>query len=298
MEHDFNVIYQICGPDMQSSIEDMIIHDQDHIKPKIRVHISACINYLLSINDELFRQKYQVLYDIDNDDPYTVDEIEKDDIELPTDYNKYDFIFACVSNINLINRCLVISKLPLSFAINRCTQHGTQMFINFDLESCKLLQEAGFDNNNLLAVACAARDYNSIKYILMYMTELNLGELIMDKRFMFKNLTSIYIIDKIHYHSNDFLKQLLKTRHFSSFNDIYNIIIICYYIIRYLSREDGLSYINDIDKYLDDKIITLTQSGINVDRWIEHRLSLHQLINHLLEFHFRPRGGHTKASLN
>jgi hypothetical protein len=95
------------------------------------------------MNDELFRHKYMELYkvgiDNENERPYTDD----DDVELSTDIDKYVYLFACVSHIDLIKRCLNISKSPLSFAINRAIdnrgQHGTQqMFINFDLESCKL----------------------------------------------------------------------------------------------------------------------------------------------------------------
>jgi hypothetical protein len=87
----------------------------------------------------------------------------------------------------------------------------------------------------------------------MHMTELNLGELIMDQQCISKNLTSIYIIDKIYDYSNDFLKQLLKNRHFSRCDGFYNI-IMCYYIVRYMSREEGLSYIIDINNYIAKKL--------------------------------------------
>jgi hypothetical protein len=293
MDHDFSEFYQMCGSVMQSAIEDMIIHDKDHIKPKIRLHINACINYLLSMNDDIFLSKYMELYDIDVDNElvYVVHELYTDDAQLPTNYNKYDYVFACTSNILLINRCLLISKLPLIFAINRCTRRGAQMFINFDIESCKLLHSEGFDSNTLLSIAYVARDYDSIRYILMHMTDINLGDLIMDQRFVFYNLPIIYIIDKIHEYPCDFIKKLLKTKHFTDCDYYYGFIITCYYIVRYMSRKEGLSYLSKMNKHLDDKILL---SKNTLDSWWSARKLLW---NNLLEFHFRPRGGHTKASI-
>jgi hypothetical protein len=278
MAHDFSEFYQMCGSVMQSSIENMIILDKDRITPEMKSYIGMCINNLLCEDDDTFRQKYLELYDIDiaHEENYVFD-------VLPIRYNKYSYAFACVSNIDLIKRCLAISKLPLSFAINSCTRSGRQLFINFDLESCKLLHDEGFDNNNLLSVACTAGDYNSIKYILTYMTDINLGDLIMDQRFMFCNLTSIYIIDKIMEHPNDFFKYLLKKQQFSDLTGSYKIPIMCYYIIRYLSREEGLSYFNYFNRCLN-----------NDSRWVNQKI----LWNQSLEFHFRPRGGHTKTPNN
>jgi hypothetical protein len=63
-----------------------------------------------------------------------------------------------------------------------------------------------------------------------------------------------------------------------------NTLVLCYYIIKHLSLEDGIKYVHELtDAYGNrshGKTLELTE------------------INKLLAFHFRPRGSHTKGASN
>jgi hypothetical protein len=309
MEHDFREFYEICGSVMQSKIEEMITKDKHPIKRRLNAYINACIQYLLSLNDDDFRNKYIELYHIDTETgaEFIIDDIDEDeeddtkfeerDIMIHNRYNKYDHAFACVSNIALIRRCLSISKIPLNVAIKEVTSIGTQLFINFDLESCKLLHEAGIDLGNLLFIARTVHNYDSIMYILQHMTELNLGDLIMDQRLTFMYVSNIYIVDKIQEHPDDCLKVLMKQEHmtYNIHDRSNNIVIKCYYIIKYMPREEGIIYLKNANEYYDAQILKYKKSKSRDKTAIctENK----KLYNQLLEFHFKPRGTHTKSAL-
>jgi hypothetical protein len=194
----------------------------------------------------------------------------RDDIDM--DQDPYCYIFACVSNITLLRKCLAISKLPIIAALMACERNkdAELFYIHIDLESCMLLHEHGCDLISLLSIAYLLKDYNSQKYIINHMTEIDLFNIIHVDRY--KGLINILLMNRIHDLQDNHLKLICNSY---IINQYHNPVIKCYYIINYMSIDASKTYI------------------------LEHNGDRHYvLLTSLLLFHFRPRGSHTKSAMH
>jgi hypothetical protein len=126
-------------------------------------NIQPCTDYLLCIDDEKFEFIYK-----------STPRRRDDYIAQYDGYDYFDYGFAYLSDIILIRKCLKISMITLYNIIYELAYYYTHSrtygihkgYVRFDLESCKLLYESGFPIQNLLCIANACMEYESIKYII------------------------------------------------------------------------------------------------------------------------------------
>jgi hypothetical protein len=220
------------------------------------------------------------------------------------EYCYIDYAHAYISDIRLIRRCLEISKVPLWNLIKVLIRyhHNTRSnYTNFDMESCKLLYENGCDVTGLLHVACHMHDYNSIRYLVDNMSDVELYNLVHSREYIYLNLASLLLIDRLMNMRDRCFTSLLidivlkedYQRHDNYWViDNMNIYNSCYYIIKYMSIDDGKKFMKELNQLYDDRINGLTFNN-NTERHIDEQL----LHNNLLEYHFRPRGSHTKGAV-
>jgi hypothetical protein len=228
-------------------------------------HIISCVKYLLSLDDVSFRKKYYLL-------PNNIDFYNVIDCNASGNFCVVTYAVAFIYDTELVHKCLSISKVPLLNSLrilSRRNDVDRRPYIGINMESCKLLISHGC---NLLDLLYISRDYDISLYIINLMTEIDLCYVLHIGINLPLKLAMIFIIDKIYTINDEYLKPLLHNNVMSSeLNDI----IICYYIIRCLTIEDGKKYIALRNKYYGGNAI--------------------EQLNNLLEFHFRLRGGHTKC---
>jgi hypothetical protein len=298
----YNILFsqnfiEIGGELLHKQIEKVIAQEINSLTKnsmtELHVFITNCINHLLSLDDDTFREIYLKMpitaegfeYNMcnmleirdaiadDDDNDITKNELmnnHKNELLITHSNDPYCYVYACVSNITLIRRCLTISKLPLNNAIILSSEH--QNYIGFNLESCILLCEHNFDHVHLLSIAYARHDYTSMKYIINCMSEIELFNIISANKY--DGLIYILFIDRIYNLNDDYLKLMCKTK-YTMHSDT---IISCYYIITYMSIEEGKEHIYNIEK------------SKQFPKWVCRMKSL-------LEFHFRPRGSYTKGAI-
>jgi hypothetical protein len=335
--HDFTEIYEIGGPAMKSAIENIVKIEGatriEHVKQDTK-HINECINYLLSLNDKIFKKIYLKLpnnwdkyenadedvdeeeyikedKDIDEDENVDEEEYIKEDEDVDDAYDASDYAFAYVSNINLIRRCHAISPVAINKSVEILTHNNESQYlryINLNLESCKLLYENGCNLTCLLLIAYDISDYTTIRYIIDSMSKMDLIELF-NLQYSIEYFTTfgILLIDAIHKLNDAYLNKVLYNRLCKTYSTsisadaVYNrsrgklpdfeIVLQCYYIIKYMTVAEGQKLMA-----LQNNIYDI-QINIASDKKNKTLINKTKLFhNNLLEFHFKPRGSHTKAA--
>jgi hypothetical protein len=281
-------VSDICGPLMQDEINKLIIntkhyydHAYDECTTKECERVDACINLLIdSSNDELYStyvnmpvdyEDYQNNYDeLDNIIEDKLDNIIEDKLDniiedkfdniiedkLDNDaedviYSHYEYTYAILSDISLINRCLLISKAILNNAINALAHHHHyigEIPRKFGINSCKLLHLHEFNLFSLLKLAQCKHDYESITYIINAMTEIDLYNVVYNN-YLTNDITNILLIDKCKQISNKYILSLLDK---CIQNIIHSPVITCYYIINML--DPIKTHIKNIRKYIRKNI--------------------------------------------
>jgi hypothetical protein len=294
----------MCGPVMESAIKTLL---KIETSPVLCNSVEKCIKYLQSIDDELFEYIYlnmpsdMGVYRSNATEILAAnqDVEDEDDIE----YNYYEYAYAYLSNIDLIKKCLSISMVPLNYILLVLTSPEVSAlsykYVNFCTESCKLLLYK-CNMGSLLAVACHKGDYNSMVYIVNNMSPYDIYDLLYTGAYELLNLTIILVIDRIYNLKdkclitllNDKLSSINSSINLSSIDLYYNSIDLlsmhlrCYTIIKYMSLDDAKLMMTKINGFY------LAQTKPGSDPGI-----IQLLHNKLLEFHFRPRGAHTKGAI-
>jgi hypothetical protein len=276
-------------------------------------HIKKCIQYLLSLDDNEFNKIYVNL-------PISSTEYENnilagsnlDDTDDDDDDDKYtllDYAFAYASDINLIRRCLDVSPVAINASI-KIVAHSESpddySYLKLDLESCTLLRENRCDVGSLLIIAYNMSDYDTVKYLIESMTNIELIELFMSSNsYIYFNIFGILLIDAIVKLDDKCVNTVLYNtlgkindrprgpteEHSDIRGHTLTIILQCYYVIKYLTLDAGRKLIAHQHKRYDYFIAT--------DR-THHNLyckKIKAFHDNLMSFHFRPRGSHTKSAV-
>jgi hypothetical protein len=214
---------------------------------------------------------------------------EEDDI-----YSYLDYVDAYVSDTKLIDKCLSISKIPIEYAIKMIVYtavYKDTCDIYLNIESYKLLHKCGCRLNHLLLIACHVNDSQSIQYIMDNISESDLVKVMSES--LPPNLNIILLIDKIMHMNDPYLKVFLKNiiMLVKYYKDSYMVIMQCYYITKYLTNGDDKQAAKELHKEYDT-LLNRTVIPTNDIPLIRARLDL---FNDVMNFHFRPRGAHTKA---
>jgi hypothetical protein len=289
-------VSDICGPLMQNEIDLLVISMKHRYDRAYDGHdvcelerLDRCINKLIHMNDDNFYsiyvnlpvdyEDYQNNYDEHEDKLYNATyEAGKNGVKNELDdvtddvYSYYEYTYAFISDISLINRCMLISKAPLNNAINAFAHHSHyigEVSRTFGINSCKLLHLNGFNLYSLLKLARCRCDYESMKYITQVMSEIDLYNVLYNVLYnndMHNDITTILIIDRCKQIGNKYISSLLDK---CIENEVYSHVIKCYYIILYDINEKYTT------KYIPEK---------------------NDVINKLLDFYYRPRGLCTKGA--
>jgi hypothetical protein len=123
------------------------------------------------------------------------------------------------------------------------------------------------------------------------MNAIELHELITHRDYFYENLIFILIIDKIYTVNDECLKTFIKNK-IIEYNFILTpttSIVQCYYIIKYATLQECINIMIQQNQKFDTHIELTT----NTAPYIQYK----KLYNDMLEFHLRPRGGHTKGAV-
>jgi hypothetical protein len=288
-KHDFSEFYEIGGLLIELHVKENL-KDIDHRVDEDYVNkIKSCATYLLSLTDDEFHKIYINLpRDIEGYDP-----AEEDDEIDGRPYTYYTYAYAYVSSIELIRKCLAISKIPLFNSIQILIEYTREDFIDIDVASCKLLRENGYNYKELLDIAYGLKNYDSTRYLIDSMSELELYAFITSDEYVCYGLWKILIIDKIYSTHDEYLISLLNSHKIDRDNDI---IIRCYKIIKHLTVMEGKTLMTNINTSYESRLRKIhgddTKSN-DLRTQIKTEQSLH---NELLIYHFTPRGSHTKGA--
>jgi hypothetical protein len=201
------------------------------------------VQYLLGLDDDKFEHIYF------NTINYNDDESELDDDELELNYDQN--VCAILTNQLLIKKCLNISKVQMNLLIEQlpCNNH---ICVNIELDSCKLLHDAGCNMAGLLLVV---HKYECIKYIIDNMTDIDIADILSDYKFLnsSSNIMYILIIDRIR---DKYLISLCKHilfigpspphQHLTKINNITK----CYFIVKHMTKGEGKKYLSEENKLL------------------------------------------------
>jgi hypothetical protein len=300
--NDFSEFYKISGPIMQENLEKLIINESENAIIRGDVD-NACVDYLLSLNEEEYLYIYYGLSNVNN---YTAF-INLNNIEQ--EYTYIDCIHAYVSNIELLKKCLSITNIILNNALKRMF-NCNDIMINLNIESCMLLCDNGIDVKHITNITS---NMNSVKYLIDRMSAIDLYDILSDITYLLNRncrsvgLVKIYIIDRIYEINNSYLKSVLnqnmlhnKTIPFFDFDNnrdqfecfhLKTCIATCYYIIKYMSTEEGKKH----NEYFIWKNINHSRNTSELTKSVD---ALEMKYKSMLEFHFRPRGAHTKGAVN
>jgi hypothetical protein len=279
---DFKEFYEIGGPLIESYCKKLI-EIECKASCEIDVHLESCVQYLLSLDDDKFIDIYFSMYVLGN--TYDADGVT---------YGQFDYARAFISDITLIKKCLTISDIPLKYSIQVCVHCDAPQYSIFDLESCKLLHDNGFDLSNLLYIAYYARNYDAWKYIIDNISVDNLFNIIINPRYyQFDNIYAISLINKIYEHEYILPLFIAKYVKICIAPRLEPSISSYYYYIKYSSHQKCIRYIDLLNnKYT--KEINSTQDearkmSLNKDK---------EFFVSLFDFHLKPRGKHTKNAIH
>jgi hypothetical protein len=240
---------------------------------------------------------------------YKNDYYDYDDIAI-NEYTYYDCAYAILSSVELIQRSVKMSSIPLNSIVilfNGITHMHMHMhrFINYNIITCELLRNIGIDSLNLLKIAVDINDIPSMTFLINNMSAIYLSYILEDKTNRYIGTVLLLVIERIQdmYPKDGHLRGLIH-RHllYGLSKNIYNnmtyeffnrktIIPVCYYIIKYMSYEEGKSYMAEQNNLCDNNI-----SRVQDPQIIEDITNIKTQYNTLLEFHLRPRGTHTKSA--
>jgi hypothetical protein len=275
---DFNEFYEIGGPLIESYCKKQSEIEHN----KIDTHLESCVQYLLSLGDDKFNEIYLSMCVLGDD--YDANGVV---------YGQFDYARAFISGITLIKKCLAISDIPLKYSIQVCI-HDHTIYTKFDLESCKLLHDNGFDLCNLLYIAYHSYKYNIWKYIIDNTSKDDLFNIIANYRcYQFDNIYAIPLIDKIYKY--ECILPLFKAQYvkFCIAPRLEPSISSYYYYIKYASRQECICYIDSLNKVCTNKINSF-QGEAHKIAWNRDK----EFFISLFDFHLRPRGKHTKNAIH
>jgi hypothetical protein len=190
-KHDFTKFYKIGGPLIEDHMKKILANENSHYK--INEQIKPCITYLKELSDDNFIKLYNDMHWLT--------------IDYQQDSNKTD-LYACafLSDVELLGKCLLISRALIFRAVNIIMNNINYGIGIINIECCKLLRTYGFDFLDLLAIAYKTYDYDTIRYIINNLTEMELIKLIYDSDNVRYGLFNILIIDKIFNMPDDYFK--------------------------------------------------------------------------------------------
>jgi hypothetical protein len=134
-----------------------------------------------------------------------------------------------------------------------------------------------------------------MRYIIDNMSDIIITDLYNTTYFSL-GLCNILIIDKIYELQDKYLIHLLRNilGKDDDPEDVELILVRCYYIIRWLTIDDGKEVMNYINLQYKSKLL---KPYIIHDIPLMNKIREHQLLhNELLVSHFIPRGSHTKCA--
>jgi hypothetical protein len=119
------------------------------------------------------------------------------------------------------------------------------------------------------------------------MSSIDCETILLYNDYLLVGLVKLLVIDKIQKIKDLYLKTLLKDNIMQtcSYENRSKIVEQCYYIIKYMSIENGKKRVSALNKKL------LKQSDN------EYSKHAYIILNDVMEFHFKPRGLYTKAAL-
>jgi hypothetical protein len=303
--HDFSEFYMMCGPVVESELKKYIKLDiRENIPDE---YIVSCVNYLCQLDDINFERIYlslpsslheynanaQKLYELNNNQTAlnpNNELIPSAELTHSYEYSHIEYARACISNNTLLHKCLAISKIPI-FNSLIVLKNAQWQYLDIDLDCCKLL--TSHEYNVRASLLELTQDYDTIRYIIDGMSNLDLYNVLNSENNIEGRLRLylLLLIDKI-YIANDKCLNALLRRKIMSFEDEFDLDILplirCYYIIKYLTIDEGKAMMKLVNKYYDD-----ARLGGNTCMLLRDEQQLH---NAMLEFHFTPRGGHTKGA--
>jgi hypothetical protein len=257
----------------------------------MRVHadVREYMNHLADVEDD---DGDDIVAGVDD----IVDDIVDDDIVVDDDEDDINFhnrrkiidrnkcIYALISNITLINRCLSISPVKLNLMLKYMDINVGILRTRFDTSRLNVLYEHNIDSKTLLSMAYQSRDYDTMLFIIQRMHYDDICNVINNNRYT--GLIELLFIDKLCRYNESYVALAYSNELMILASTFHNasIIMECYHIIKYLTQTAG-------KKYLDDK-----QS-----HYIKKHLPYNDvmlLYSDLLEYHFRPRGLFTKSAIN
>jgi hypothetical protein len=296
--HDYTEIYEIGGSIIQAHIENLIQDEINKARKLSSNRIMSCIQYLKSLSDCEFGYIYTEMSstldefqeEFENRDEFVENFKDKDiDInetecdsnvfenELENAYSHFDYVYAFISDISLLHRCIEISMIQLNYMIIALMYYEHNTYIAFDIESCKLMYKHKFDLRSLLFIAQQVRNYESMKFIISKMNIMDIHRVLVTDEYRYVGLIKILIIDRIYSMNDNLLKSMYNLTYINDYpniNDINGIIHNCYVIIKYKTIKEGKQIINNLNN-----------------------IALRNKYNELLAFHFRPRGTYTKSAV-
>jgi hypothetical protein len=289
-KHDFSEFYEIGGPLIEAYIkEDLKFIDRSFVEDHV-INIKSCASYLLSLNDDEFNAVYIKMPR--NIEAYRVDQADAEVNKRPYDY--YTYAYAYVSHVELIRKCLAISKIPLFNSIQILTEYLYKGYIDISVESCKLLRENRCGYVGLLVIAHKFHNYDAIKYIIDSMTECELYSYLYSE-YIYYGLYNILIIDKIYSTHDKYLISLLNSPEIDR-NNNGRIIIRCYNIIKYLTLPEGKALMVNVNKHFESYLHKYQDNDTRSNTARNNIKTEQSLHNELLIKHFTSRGFHTKAA--
>jgi hypothetical protein len=290
----FKNLEEIGGHLLCDSIKSLILYDSDnnyvniHMRDPSRIKIYASIrdfiDVLLNMNDDEFHQIY----------------IDFEDVDVCI----VDYVYACLSNYELIKRCLSISVDILRNAF-KLYIYDDDLHVNFDIRMCKLLRENKFKLECLLLIAYDRGSVELMTYLIDDMTRDEIKDILLDNiHEKYNGVLYIIIMDKIHNDDTE-LKSLVIDKICimteASINDAYfddeyinvhNLIIVnSYCVIKCMNITQCKKYIIDLN---DIYIASIMHSPQLTAQIIEYQ----KFHNSLLEFTVKPRGMRTKQARN
>jgi hypothetical protein len=286
----FDNIHELCGPVMHERINTTVKKEIEEYNMKFEHNYATDVEKyrteLLSMTDDEFNAIYRAIYLLEN----------KDIKDLNLNY-----ICAILSDTTLIKKCIntlneVLKRIDPIYNINSM----------ITLESIMLLAAHNFDNVVLLLLAYYALDYISMKYIINIMSIDELKTIVYDNSDVYRVISCIGIVEillmdklfefghsyvsKMHDNYNRFIsghKVLLRRL---SINEV---IVECYYIIRYMTQAEGKIHMTKRNESYKELI---DYPGNRIPSTTIY--NVYELYNSLLEYHFRPRGYHTKSAIH
>jgi hypothetical protein len=289
----FSNIHELCGSVMQEHINSIVKKEIDEYNMKFEHNYAADIRKyrtkLLSMTDVEFNALYHNIYQSE------INEIN----DIKVLYLNY--VCAILSDIKLVKKCIntlneLLKRIDIIHKINSMISH----------ECIMLLIAHNFDNTVLLSIVYQTHDYVSMKYIINIMSFDELMTVAYNKADMFnincyKGLIEILFMDKLYKFGHNYA--LIMHYNYDRFIKGYNIyarafltkevIVECYYVIRYMTQAEGKIHMTKRNEKYNELISRPSDRIPNTTIY-----DTHELYNSLLEYHFRPRGSHTKSASN